>query len=652
MKLNDLKKHYDKVTCSSDFKNRMEDLLSSEPDGEYADSVSHVEQAPKFNIRNIAAIAASALIVLGIGGIWFSNLNVTPDTVEDPAYKESETTSYIDYLELEPYSMDVCIMNAGENEVLFDIGHLPAEASIKIISDMKDHSDWVEVEGEIAISATGSINISCTGKNSFEISVYKNGFIEYNDGEETKYYTSDYFDYYRVISAVAPYIPYCSWSSMVGNRYGAALDEVFAAHTNEIKRVYTQQVYSNNNIFIFNNDDFSFCIDCYGGIIVYYNSGYGAGTNTLYFESSAELFKEVEAIFVPEADSTVEASTAFTDASALDANSEVKKLVRENLNTDTIIYVSSGKQLSYSADIFNVPLTELSDFYIANDWEKSEKEFSYKDFFAVGQLMFTRSGEIYSTNTGTLYVMPKADLSILSEIIDNILLNDDISYIKYLLASWENRVDYISGNSIYSLSEDDGIFDYECSYYLDNLNNEEYIYLDNIGDPQASDVNRDIKFYMRNGKYGILRYIEPSPHPEDMTVIEDLDGIKRYMTTGYAVMESPEIELNSIRYDILGYLNEMNTYPEYFDNIEIKYVADYENLGAGYFCEFWYNNGYDVPSYINFEIDESGTVQQFTKSDSEYFLFKISKDANTDIYSMENAPELDNELKTFVEEGE
>ena len=90
MRKDEYRKHLDKITCTDEFRSRMEDILSTDADGEYADSVSTVERAGKINYHRWAGIAASAVLMVGIGGVMLQTMKNAPDV---PGSSLSETTA-------------------------------------------------------------------------------------------------------------------------------------------------------------------------------------------------------------------------------------------------------------------------------------------------------------------------------------------------------------------------------------------------------------------------------------------------------------------------------------------------------------------------------------------------------------------------------
>lgn len=56
MRKHDYKNHFDKIKCRPEFEAKIEKILSSESDGEYADSVRDIEYAPKINYHRWTAV--------------------------------------------------------------------------------------------------------------------------------------------------------------------------------------------------------------------------------------------------------------------------------------------------------------------------------------------------------------------------------------------------------------------------------------------------------------------------------------------------------------------------------------------------------------------------------------------------------------------
>lgn len=91
----DYKNELDKIKCSPEFRAEMTELLLKEADSDYADSVDHVEKAPKINYYRSAALAASAVIVIGMGvGVFLHLSKLSIDTpITDLSNNDSSTAS-------------------------------------------------------------------------------------------------------------------------------------------------------------------------------------------------------------------------------------------------------------------------------------------------------------------------------------------------------------------------------------------------------------------------------------------------------------------------------------------------------------------------------------------------------------------------------
>lgn len=79
MRIDDYKKHLDEIKCSDEFRSRMEDLLSAEPDTEYAESVSTVERVYRINYHRWTGLAAAIVLLIGISGVALQAIKNAPD---------------------------------------------------------------------------------------------------------------------------------------------------------------------------------------------------------------------------------------------------------------------------------------------------------------------------------------------------------------------------------------------------------------------------------------------------------------------------------------------------------------------------------------------------------------------------------------------
>lgn len=100
MKQSDYRKSLDNIRCSDEFRQKMEERLSAArtESHEYADSVSHLERAPRLNTGRIAAAAAAFVLIGGTAGTVYYTATKLPEvTMTEP---EEDITNEMPFPEL------------------------------------------------------------------------------------------------------------------------------------------------------------------------------------------------------------------------------------------------------------------------------------------------------------------------------------------------------------------------------------------------------------------------------------------------------------------------------------------------------------------------------------------------------------------------
>ncbi len=464
MKKNDYKNHLDKIKCSPEFRAKMEERLSAEQDGEYADSVSDVERVTKINYHRWTAIAASAALVLGIGGTAMY-LTKTSDPPSETMLSDISHDESLPYIEVETitenYSMDVIMFT--NDSVSFNIANIPAEASHQIIKGLEKCS-WEPAEADnfYNFDSETRMSVSCTGTEEFVYTVNSEGYAMLeHEGVQTFYYNEN--SYFKIVSAVGQYLPYCDWVSMVGGETGKKLDVIFKKHISEIKRTQNEVDSFDSWIMLMSNDLYTVYIDQYGKITVFYASSYGgSGSNTISFSSSPEMYNEIvnelgEELGIETA--TEPATTPTTEV--LSTNEYVYKIIDENITREPmdLRFVVGTGQFDGSFDLKNVDMNEFTKVVKSHNWKVSEKSYPENGFYIARNLLLTVSGEIYDQQTGNMYEPADDSFSDLINAVDKLPESDPCNHIMSLLAYSGNNGTVMSGDVSYYYSDTAGSVD-------------------------------------------------------------------------------------------------------------------------------------------------------------------------------------------------
>lgn len=591
MKRSDYKNHLDKIKCSPEFRIRMEERLSAERDGEYADSVSDVERVTKINYHRWTALAASAVLVLGIGGAAFcfaKNSDPTSENMLSDTGDDDKIPFALEKRSAETYSMNVTMFNydsVGRTENL-NIGNIPEEAADKIIDGLeKCQWDIVESDKFYDVSSETRININCTGAEEFVYTIDTNGYAMLErEGEQTFYYNEN--SYFNIVSTIAYYLPYCDWNSMVGGEKGEKLDVIFKEHIDEIRPTRTN-VYQSNSLMLMWNDPYTVYIDQYGTITVFYDtqydSGYGGnGSNTVYFSSSPEMYEQIikELGDRLEKETATEAETALP-TEILSPTESVYKIIDENITADPmdIFYKSgSGQFNSHSFTVSNVDMNNIVKIIKSLEWEVSENQYPQKDFYVVRNLIITLSGEIYDQQSSKMYSPANGDFSDLTVALSDLLSYDDFTYVMSLLAnsgkksamSCSDFTFYYSDAAVSPSSESEiqyikrggtGIF------YHDNSYNEYYMIIDS--DSYTGE------YYETNRNWTMIESGDKITEYEEIDI--NSDDSQKKISSGFSGMDYCLMDYDTICTYAIHLIDDIYTSSESTSSVDCRYD---ENTGC------------------------------------------------------------------------
>lgn len=448
MKKNDYRNHLDGIKCSAEFRAEMEKKLSSEPDGEYTDSVSDIEYAPKVNYHRWSALVASALIIVGIGGLAFLGRGNIETQIESNVSSESTDV---------PTSKYNIGISVSYKDRMISLGALPPELTERYINEMKSWSDFrLDSVPQLISEPTGAIVLSFTGEDSFTWKIDSNGYaVTKHNGEQTEAYYSD-ICYRALTDWIARDMLYLDWTCIVEGDRGITLDKAFDNHADEIE--HTDSVGDmTNSIRFFDCGNYSGTINQAGDIVISYTE------NSDYFRSSFELYQEIY-------------------------NAVQDDLINRIEKSENMFYASTGgKEPYYNVNFGKIDYSLLCDEIKSTVWTVTEGEFPTGEFFNIGNYVYITKECIYDAENHVIFTANNRDFSAFKATENTI--PGDISYIAYLIASADSRFDTISGEISYSNSE---YISGSGSFFYNNKHNDEYI--------SIADANTSAELNM-NGYY-------------------------------------------------------------------------------------------------------------------------------------------------------
>ncbi len=466
MRKDEYRKHLDKITCTDEFRSRMEDILSTEADGEYADSVSTVERAGKINYHRWAGIAASAVLMVGIGGVMLQTMKNAPDV---PGSSLSETTATTEAeigVSTGDYKLEVSIDNYDfptEN-----IGTIPDEAADEIIKTLKEaawektdtdihfrnnrediYEEYDENTPEEELGVLYVFNITCTGAEEFVYSIGFNGhsYLLY-EGEEA-YYFNGKETYFEIMDIVATTFIYCE-PETYSDPLSQKVAHLFYSNKDIIKPNAEQ---STSEYCIYTGlsaGPYRILIDKTGLINVRYE-GFHNEEKVLSYDSSPEFANDVAALMGVdfESEEPTETTTQPTD---MTINGKLINLLGnpDFIENGKLSYHTGGGQFSSSYNIGKVGEVGGEEFIklLANyEWKPSEdSDYIRSDFIMIGynysdsdlmgvSISVNDKGELYDHSEGVLYRAENVNIAELEEAYESTAIADYYTEIAYSLST-------------------------------------------------------------------------------------------------------------------------------------------------------------------------------------------------------------------------
>lgn len=422
MRLDDYKKDLDKISCSPEFKAKMNTLLSKEPEIEYEDSVSTVEPARKFGFRRYAAMAASAVVILGIGGAAIMNLRghfIEPETSSNADIDISTdiTATMTAFAEVELFGME-----SYYSEVSF--GAIPPEIVIEQVFDQlkanEITSEKVTKEHNVVTSETsaGTIVMEISGvpygfdfltNDPFTYTVDTLGMNKIEQGDRTFYF---YMDNYRgIMDAVSMSVAELDWESICTHENAGTIADLFKTYGGEFEYLGTETPDgTEEQCPLAINGNFSFLVWFNMDNILsvaYYVDG---ETDVQHYFRTPEGFsqKMLDVISIPTGDD--EPNEDSTQAT-FDTDELIAYMNETFAKRPYICYQSGQGQYDsrYVLDA-NADLSAFVDAASKLNWGKVEKYGGNSDYFfnrgfvVGGVLQFPLSGDLYDEMNEVYYI--------------------------------------------------------------------------------------------------------------------------------------------------------------------------------------------------------------------------------------------------------
>ncbi|MBQ6943608.1 MAG: hypothetical protein IJN43_04680 [Ruminococcus sp.] len=478
MRKDDYKLHLDKIKCSDEFRRKMEELLSAEQEEIYAESVTTVERAGRINIQRWSGLAASAVLLAGIGGLAVHTMKDAPEV---PPTHSGESDAPI------AATGDKSNDEAGEYYFSFENntyyrlamgveGELPDELAEKLIErinsgikreydkEITAENDIQEAKYDINLFEHDSVpNTECKDyvfticSDTDEDLLYKvsnNNIIFIADNGEESLYFGDKDLYGDINKTIAENIFSYDWK-VVNDEYSEEYSSLLNKYRDEIVR--SDLELGDDIIVLDTNLPFITHANKNGTIQVYYSIGIGSEIFPVTYQAPVEfvtavyeLMDENYAIDLsPEPMNIKEKLNSVLSNSDFNENSDVFYGTGQG-------QFSKGFEIGKAGEVGGDELIKLLADYEwvpAEDSDYMRSDFiriSYQSEFDLIGISVNDKGELYDNEEAVLYRAENADISALQEQFQRLLrANDEVRVAYNLCTRADNFTTLESEVSIY-----------------------------------------------------------------------------------------------------------------------------------------------------------------------------------------------------------
>lgn len=567
MKKSDYKNHLDRIKCSNEFKAKMETMLSSEPDGEYQDSVSHVEYAPKVNWSKWGTFAASAVLITGLCGLVVMNLKggVDAPIMSSGVQSTSETESEIS---TEKATSDYRIALSVMGEYSKPDGHytsfgaLPDDAVKEIMTAIKEPAPTYDIK-ELHNTKSEALTLVIRGAESYTLNIDNNGckYID-RDGERINEYY--YFDLYESLCGIiAKYLPYCDWNCIVGNigqSTGRRLAEAFANHIDEFEVIDNYDA-DETEMRFFNSGSFGGLIKPDGTFRILYDNE----KKSVCFKSSPEFYEEVY-------------------------YGVTNQLSEKIASAKVLFYASSQREVNYSFYVQNPDFLSLCEAVEKIEWTIHYNGEQPSAFYGVNTLKISTDGTIiYDSQSNITYIAENQDTAIVTDALEEIVNSDKTAKLLKMIIDSENLTSTIQGDMEFYYTYYQG----DMSYYsggsgytvCDIRNKSQYTTIENDTDGYCGE------FIMQKREWQFR---------ESGRQIQNIIGNQtdERVTEGDLFYDSPVIAYENIRRSLYDYIRNMVV----VDNNSLTYKTE-NGITSGHIQSDF--------QPVFFQLDERGNIVLF-----------------------------------------
>ncbi len=645
MNNNDYRDYFDKIKCSPEFKAKMEELLSAVDNVEYADSVSDVEHMPKINVHRWTAIAASVVLVLGLGGgvicMMHGDQPVQPQVSvsKAPSEKVAPKNDIVpDFSKMGIAELEFSGISGDESVTVLDFGKLPQIANDAVLENLS-RGNWTEQESFDIADEFVSLTLSWHDDHEMEYTVYGSGNAVLSQDGENYYFSIG--NYYSLVGIISHYLPYCSWENLVSGDNGIRMAEIFKENLDSIGEISNYQYTSDHGICFLQSAVYSAYINKNGIVAVEYATNNGMN-GTTYFLTSEEMYKELaELMNIPVAETSMQNSVIVNENISSDSEKVYTEAEKEIKNAKNVTFTTGNGQVENNCTFESVDLELLLTAVKSLKWSVKKEGYIKGDQFIIGDIIISKQGEIYFSKSGILYSADGQDLSMLNDALTNITESSDIENIAYMLSSSKNNFFTVSAYLYRSFNYNGVNILGSGLAYWDKTNSNEYIVIEN-GD-------NSYEFIMESGYWTFIQRTNGYGGSDENSDVSASETSVSH-TNGFRFYDTPSIDFECTISDLRNILNQVMEFPDKVKSMDITRSSN------GAYVDLVYNGDTGMSTHLVFSLDNNGMPTYMSKSvfGADSALISSEEFALSDcVYDGGDfaIPELTDEQKSYIEEA-
>lgn len=654
MKRSEYKNMLNKIKCSKEFNDKMENILSSEvfEQHEYADMVSDIETAPKNNIRRVMTSLAACLVVCGVcGGIYYSVKNTPIDSGTESSQSKYDTLPFGDITKMK------VSVSYFEDSFL-------GEEKVQQIAEYLNTLDWKQADYTSAEGAEQSYVLYLdNGKTTSSLRFNDNGCVEWFGTDEDGL---DFHSYYDLDSEIFGSVQAIILTGSIVSEdttetpdYADGLfpgGDISGKHVEakigelDCKPVSMMQV---DEIDVILNakkwipEDDAVLPDDIEYIVTLFIADESIVKIALNGAAQYTDLKNDETYTY-----TIDVSTFLSLNEILKVdNLNALMLIENEFPTNdnmSLIYMADGGQLTPAIEFKFARSAEFKEMLLGFEWEKISldelelQENFYKDFYMIGNLLVNEAGYMMDTSTRDMFRV-KGDVSYqIAEFLRSERSKDNIADLQYRVFFADDSYTTMTADikAYYTIEEHqkDGNSESYSKYTVDSsgklwCDNQKYLhYIDVEGETTNGENIKTECMYVNDD----VIYVE---HGEN---IDKLDNTRSFFLDANGVQTSYDI------YEYVSFCGESAALDYfYLDNRIMQDIYNYKDIEAS---SFYSSNQehyeeeidgitYQVYNFVNeplkgtvgepwsleIHLDERGNVVKYIKNQGEVCtIFELS----------------------------